>query len=144
LQNDYNVSYRLLCNYGRFQGWNSTIRNKGVEFGEHGRERRVENIKEVIHYGEPVNDYVMIEFEPHELQSKNDEIELFLHFGAKHSPMKTSWYKIKVNPLSPPDNLQQCILEEKENQFMYEVKEELGITDRQAIMKMLGRKITTK
>ena len=139
LQNDYNVSYRLLCTYGKFQGWNSTFRDPGVGFGEQGRERRVDNIKEVIHYGEPVNDYVTIEFDPYELQRNNNELELFLHFGAKHSPMKTSWYRIKVNPPSPSAKIQESIIARKENQYMHEVKEELGITDRQSILKILGR-----
>jgi hypothetical protein len=133
-QNDYNLWYRLITTNGKFQGWNAMIQNPGVKILKQGQERRVKNLQEVIHNGGPMQDNAMIEF-PLSHQ-KIYETELNLQFGAKLSPMKVSHYKIKCGS---QENQQDFIISKTENQYMFEAKEALGISERESIMKIIGR-----
>lgn len=143
LQNDYNLSYRLLCSNGKFRGWDDVFllnTNKEIRITDQGRIKEAFAQKEVIHYGEPLLFNSQIEFDRNELYSNGYESEIILFFGAKYSPMRASSYKIKLGPIIP-ENPQNCIKEAKENQYMYEIKEQKGISDRQAISAFLGRSI---
>jgi len=119
LQNDYNVSYRIVCTVGKINGWNSIFKNPGVSFGMGGHEKRVENIKDVIHYGEPVYQNELIIFDAHELQNASGQVEIMLVFGAKKSPMKICNYKLQTTQ-QPPANLNDWFIEIKENEMMSE------------------------
>jgi hypothetical protein len=138
-QNDFNVTYRLLSDLGQFRHWDSYMTNKPYEYQGNGHLRIYHNLKDIIHYGEPVMDTVNIEFNASELHSNNYETELNLLFAAKNSPMKTSIYKLKLGPDSP--DLNSCFIEKDENIFMYQLKEKIGITEQEGIEKILGRKV---
>lgn len=131
LQNDYNVNYRLLGISGK---------KSHTTYVKGGWEHSYNNTNTIIHYGEPFYDEIAIEFNPYELQKNNYETVIEMYFGAKYSPMKTCHYKIRLEPYYK-SNIQNCIIEKRENQFMYEIKESMGITDKEAIEKMLERPI---
>lgn len=119
LQNDYDVSYRIVCTVGKFMNWDVTFRDEGVSYGMGGHEKRVSNLKNVIHYGEPVYQGECIVIEPHELQKTSGQVEIMLVFGAKKSPMKCCSYKLQLTP-QPPANLNDWFIEIKENEMMSE------------------------
>lgn len=119
LQNDYNVSYRILFSVGEFQDSNKMSAPKGVSFDLNGAEKRVDNIKDVIHYGEPVYQLECVLFDAHKLQQASGKIEIMLVFGAKKSPMKICNYKLQITE-QPPTNLNDWFFEIKENEMMSE------------------------
>lgn len=119
LQNDYNVSYRVVCSIGEFHDRNTMSPPKGVSFSLNGAEKRVENIKDVIHYGEPVYQGECVLFDAHELLQASGQIEIMLVFGAKKSPMKICLYKLQITQPTPA-NLNDLFMDIQENEMMSE------------------------
>lgn len=113
-QNDQNVSIRLICNNGMFQGWNNPGMMSRFVFDQGGHEKRIKGIKDVIHYGEPVSHTDVIEFDPHQLQKDQDLTRIILSFGATNSPMKISSYQIQLSTAGSV-NLEEAIIEKREN-----------------------------
>jgi hypothetical protein len=139
LQNDYNVTYRLLCSQGLWEGWNNPIKQENIKFADDGHQKIVENLKGIIHFGNPVAHKSTIIFNPYEIERNNFQPQISLFFGAKLSPMKVSSYNINLkHPF--PRNFQDIILGNKlENRFMYEMPEDLENNERNKILRLLGR-----
>jgi hypothetical protein len=139
LQNDYNLSFRLLSDSGIFADYFPTGRqDPNVKFANNGHEKNRLNIKDVIYYGEPVHDRSTFKFEPKTLVANNWEVEVVLTFGAKYSPMKMCYYKLRLPTTSNPKDLQSCIIEKKENQSMRENSDK---NDDELVEYLIGRKI---
>lgn len=136
LQNDYNLAYRVICDRGVFQGWENIVHNPGISFDMQGHEKRRGNVKDIIHYGEPVRYTETIIFDPYEIQNIGT-VNISLLFGAKFSPIKISTYKLTL-PLSPekPNDFNIWFREIKENQMM---GEGIKSSEEDRIKKILGR-----
>jgi len=140
LQNEHEISYRILTLNGKFQGWNDPLRNIGVDFSNDGHELRCSNAKETLHFGEPYNEEFSLDIPKIKL-SKNNKIELRLFVGGKSSPMLVSEYVIEAPPFQHflTENLNDLVTVKRENKYLYEIQEEIGLTDSDIIKQYLGR-----
>lgn len=114
LQNDFDLSIRLICDIGRFVGWNELNPNPRIVYDNGGHEKRVKQVKDIVHYGEPISHTDTIEFNPHELQREGNTSRIVLSFGAKNSPMKISSYTVQLSTTGPV-NLNEALIEINEN-----------------------------
>jgi len=135
LQNDYNLSYRIVCDKGAFDNWQYQSHDPRVTFDMNGHEKRIFNAKDILHYGEPFQMQERIGFDLAELEKTHFQVTLLLVFGAKQSPMKMSTYKIKFSD-NRPDNYNTWIIEKNENKFMGEGVDK---TEDAKIKEILGR-----
>jgi hypothetical protein len=117
LQNEYNISYRLICNKGKFQHWNSQFQNINTSFESSGHEKRRHNAIDILHYGQPLRQIEIIEFDQILASNSKEQVELILAFGGKHSPMKMSTYILELTS-NKPKKLSSFLKEMKENQRM--------------------------
>ncbi len=138
LQNDYNLAFRIACDKGTFHGSQSFNMNKNLRYINGGHEVIRENVKDVIHNGDLIAESFNLVFNPQDLQNANWEVTIIVTFGAKYSPMKQSYYKIRLASFIDAAKINDCITEKKENQFMFEISEK---TDAQKIEGKIGRKI---
>jgi hypothetical protein len=106
LQNEENISFRLMCPQGIF--WRSQDANYSHMYLYGGHQLIFKNFIDVLHFGAPNMHTERLAFNPHELLTKfNNEVDLILTFGGKFSPLKTSSYKLNFknidwnNPLEP-------------------------------------------
>lgn len=139
VQNDYNLSYRIICSNGTFHGWNLPIPiAPNVKYDQNGHEKRVTSIKEVIHYGEPIHEEATLAFPESTLITNEWKTEIMLFFGAKLSPMKMSLYTIKLDSTESEESkdYNSWIVELNENTFMFDNTE---ITEREKIKLIVGR-----
>ncbi|MBA2613302.1 MAG: ATP-binding protein [Bacteroidetes bacterium] len=139
LQNDYNLSYRISCDIGKFHGHDLLNMNNNIRYLNGGHEILKLNVKDVLHYGEPIIENSILKFDPYKLQETNWEVTIIITFGAKNSPMKMCDYKLKLAPHIKTELINQCFTEIKENQFMFEVSEK---TEEEKIESRIGRKIS--
>lgn len=135
LQNDYNVSYRIVCSVGKFQSWDGHYQDEGVSYEMGGHEKRVVNFKDVIHYGEPIYHNECVVFDAQELSRVSGQVEIVLVFGAKKSPMKICTYKLQINQQAPAD-LNDWFIEINENQMM---SEGIDVTEEDKLKGFLDR-----
>ncbi|MES2620744.1 MAG: ATP-binding protein [Bacteroidota bacterium] len=138
-QNDYTLSCNLKCPEGIFSGWPTQVPTEGITFGYSGHEIRRYNIKDVFHSAEPVSVYDTIVFNYDKLHQANFEVSILLSFGAKLSPIKFCFYKLKIDPQILSVDKNKCFLEIRENTLTNEIKDELQLTDEEYIRKIIGR-----
>jgi len=102
-----------------------------------GKEYRVQNVKDVLYFGEPLEISHGIIIEPVEFQ--NDfNLNIYLRFGGKKSPMKASEYTLSFeNPR--PSNWNELIVDSKENRLISEIHADLGTTRERILQNLLGR-----
>lgn len=123
LQNDYNVSYRLFCDKGKFDGWNSHFGGNKIRYVTQGHEMIVSQAKDIIHYGEPIKESHSIEVDRNFI-IKDNKIKILLLFGAKYSPMKVSEYTITLPIIDEPvKNYNILFTDINENRFMHEISD---------------------
>ncbi len=136
LQNDYNISYRVMSSHGQFHGWNFGLQTQhNLSFEENGAILSVQNLKEVIHYGEMLHESRILHIPESTLEATDWHIELFLYFGAKNSPMKVSTYKLHLkNNITADYN--EWIEDYEENVLMSDL---VTISDEEKIRNILGR-----
>ncbi len=133
LQNEENLSFRLMCPQGLFVRANYP----GFEnlYGFDGHELIYTDQISVLHFGAPNMRQELLEFDPY-----NPEVDLVLSFGGKKSPMKTSFYKINLNGIdwNKPESLSHIIVEKEVNITMAKKQEELGTSKEETLKSILG------
>lgn len=137
LQNEHDINCRLIVSEGNFIGFGNHI---GVaKYYPNGKELVFSPAKTILFYGEPLLETESIEIY---LESINPEFEVYigLFFGGKSSPMMASEYVISLKsmPLGEYD-INSHFISINENQYLHEKKTTLGITDKDAVKKILGR-----
>ncbi|TAN15219.1 MAG: hypothetical protein EPN37_10145 [Chitinophagaceae bacterium] len=82
----------------------------------------------------------MLQFNLQELARANGEFEIMMYLGGKTSPLIFSHYKFRIdlNNLSPT-NVNDLIIERKENKYAFEYSDDLGMTEEQRINAILER-----
>lgn len=141
LQNDYNVYYSILCNIGQFNGWQTHMNsNNSIRYDQGGNRITNLNSKDVLYYGELLIDKWTLNINPYELQNNNNEINIIFSFGAKHSPMKISTYKLRLDINIKEDFNKRFYVEINENVLMSDHINNIGTSDQDFIESVLGRK----
>lgn len=137
LQNDFNLTYRIICDPGEFDSWINNTAPR-VTYGYGGQDKRVTAPFEVFHYGQPLLDLHTLIIDPYLLERNNFVVTILLSFGAKLSPLLSSNYKIKI-PLDWPEKWNVEYIEQTENIYSHEIKMNSGATEEESIKKILGR-----
>jgi len=119
LENEFDPSLRALISKGRFHGTNSG-------------ELRLQNLKDVLYYGESLLEHQTIYFDPNDFND-DYEVDLVMSFGGKKGPMKVSNYKLDLSDLNP-NHLNDLIIDRKENITLKELQDSKGTT-RESILK---------
>jgi len=140
LQNEENISFRLMCPQGIF--WRSQDQNYSHMYLYDGHQLIFKDFIDVLHFGAPNMHTERLVFNPHELLSKyNNEVDLLLSFGGKYSPLKTSSYKLDLSKIDwnnaiVPNYLFSTI---KENVLSADKQKDLGTTREDSLQKILKR-----
>ncbi len=133
LQNEEDVSFRLMCPEGTFV--KSADPRYNNMYGYEGHQLIYNDFIKVLHFGAPNTHQERLMFSPY-----TREVNLLLSFGGKYSPMKTTSYKLNLatidwNRTVTPTYL---IIEKEENKSMAEKKAELGTTKEDSLRVILG------
>lgn len=131
LQNEENLSYRIVSD-GVFPNYKNPNTIDSYHLG--GHEFRAKNVLDVFHFGEPLQESFVIQFNLNDL--KDQVARIHVTFGGKLSPRKTSDYEIdfkRINFEKPAENL----ITECENVTRIELQEKMGITKETILKKFL-------
>jgi len=133
-QNEENVSLELICGQGVFSG--SQFAHALPHYGNDGHVLSYDNYINVLHFSRNIIHSEELIFNPYQLIEYNNEVDLLLSFGGKFSPLKYSYYKLRVNNLMTQNQneLNSLIVEKEENYLSYEKQRQLGST-RESILK---------
>ncbi|HUM55463.1 MAG TPA: ATP-binding protein [Bacteroidales bacterium] len=140
LQNEENISFRLMCQQGIFS--RSQDPNFTHMYLYDGHQLIFKDFIDVLHFGAPNMHRERLVFNPHELSSKyGNKVKFLLSFGGKHSPLKTSSYsldfgKIDWNKAIEPNYLFTKI---EENVLSADKQKELGATREDLLRNILKR-----
>lgn len=140
LQNEENISYRLMCPQGVFT--HSRVPPLAHMYLYNGHQFVSKDEINVLHFGTPSHRSMRLEFDPNQvLANFQNQIDLLLSFGGRHSPAKTSRYKINLsninwNAAQKPNYLFSFI---EENVLIVDKQNELGTTKEQSLREILGR-----
>lgn len=136
LQNEHDVSYRLLTTSGYF--YKSKNPDYVSMYTMNGAQLNHKGFISVLHYGAPDNNNGIIILEPMELLKHNNKLNLLLSFGGKKSPMKSSMYELDLSHIdwNKKDHPNYLIVEKTENELISKRQELVG-TNREQILKDL-------
>lgn len=143
LQNEIDLSFRLMCPQGKFNGFNDSRYAHMYMFEGH-QLVNIDYIK-VLHFGAPNMHSARLIFDPYEVSSKfSNQVDLLLTFGGRFSPLKTSTYKLDFGKLNwnITDNPNYLFSFVEENKLSATKQEELGTTRENTLEIMLNRKFT--
>lgn len=139
LQNEYDVSYRVLCPQAQFEGslkpsLSPNYQMQGHEFINNG------HIK-ILHFGSPDKLSQKLVFDLEEIQEKNQsEIDIVLIFGGKNSPLKFSEYKLNFSlGTISGSNPAELLSYKLENITAAEKQKKLGTTRENLLKTILKR-----
>ncbi|MFV9482265.1 ATP-binding protein [Christiangramia sp. ASW11-125] len=136
LQNEHNITYRIYCPQAVFEESLQPIHS--VDYEEDGHLFNSHNIS-TLHYGMPEKNPERLIFNWEELAEKNNnEIELFLYFGGKQSPLKLSEYTLSLNGSISKFN-PKIIKVKRENIMLAEEHSRIGQTRETMLRKTLNR-----
>jgi len=131
-QNDEKLSYRVITEVGEFEHWQFKRANYSVD----GKECFHNPVKEVLRYGELIEESHTILIQPINLMGK--PVHLILTFGGRFSPQKNSIYKLDFNKF-PSKNAEDLIIERTENQSVRDIHERDGYTKQSILSSFLNR-----
>lgn len=140
LQNEENVSFRLMCPQGIFA--KSKVPQFQNMYGYNGRQLIHKDLIDVLHFGSPNHHSEQLIFNPNELQSQHqNKVDLLLTFGGKSSPLKSSRYKLDFSKInwSKVDNPNYLFEEIEENKLFSEIQKEKKSTRESTLKVILNR-----
>jgi hypothetical protein len=134
LQNEEQLSFRVVAEngiYGRYgqPEFNHLYRLSGHEYFE-------ENAREIFYFGEPVREAEVLLFDPYEVGQKQNRAVLFITFGGKLSPRKTSEYILDFTKIHSHD-LNDMIIQKKENRLTKDVQDDKGVNKESIIQSIM-------
>lgn len=137
LQNEEQISFRLLCIGGYFQR-SRTARvipsRPRAEYEMGGQELVYEGFADVLHFGTPrtYNDTLVVNRET--LRENKSQLILLLSFGGRKSPAKTTSYTLDFGrQIIRPETPDMLISEAKENVLFSELHQKLNKTPQDSI-----------
>lgn len=129
LQNEENITYRLMTTTGRF----------------HNRLHEAESYnfvgnEPILHFGMPCISNQVIVIPRNELPD-NCEVHLMLSYAGKKSPAKTSNYTLNLNniDLGNRQNTSPVLISEEGNKLISQRQDELGTSRESTLFHALGR-----
>jgi len=139
LQNEEDISYRLICKQAKFAGSLNPLTAHNYSMQGH-QFTNVGNI-DILHFGAPEMASQRLIFNLDTLADEhNYEMDLVLFFGGKKSPLKFSEYKLNFgNGQIAPQNLIRLITKIEENIPASEKQKALGITRENLLNSILKR-----
>lgn len=134
VQNEENITYRLVVHPGRFQSRMQSD-SPGTYEGKEG----------LLHFGAPMMNSGRIVISDQELRATNNLVTLALVIGGKKSPAKSSVYKLNLQNvnLSDPKDTAGLIVSMEENQLLSEKQDQLGSSREDTLRLILGREPST-
>ena len=143
LQNDEDVSFRLMCPQGIFAGsMNST--NEGLVYAYEGHQLIHKDLIKTIHYGGPNKHHAKLIFNPVKLSGEmKNTVNLMLTFGGRKSPMKSSDYTLDMSKIQwdNKENPNYLIQEADENVLFSELQNRNNTTKKDQLKGLLGRDV---
>lgn len=138
LQNAHNLTYRLLCGQGIFEGSLNARTNKYYTCQGHMYVHK--DLNEILHFGAPDTNNQRIIFNMEDLADKNNyEMDLILTFGGRKSPLKISKYKLDFSGSIAVNNPVGLFKNKIENKLMSEYQKNLGSTRENQLGSILKR-----
>lgn len=125
LENEKNISLRVLNNKGNFRSSNSP-------------ELRFPNLKEVFYFGEPIAESDTIVLTNRAFDNDDYTLDLTMYFGGEKSPLKISEYTLDLSNLAAAD-LNDLIVNKEENITFKEKQMDLGVNREALLRDFLGR-----
>ena len=136
LQNEENVSYRLICGQAVFAGsLNSQTKHN---YTMNGHQYTSINNIDILHFGSPEMNSQRLIIDLQQLADVyNNEMDLLLYFGGKKSPLKFSEYKLNFanNPVSGKNPI-GLLANIKENVLASDKQKALG-TNRENLLEAI-------
>lgn len=139
LQNEQDISYRLICGQAVFAG--SLNPRTSQYYSLQGHQYNNRNHIEILHFGAPEMNSQKLIFNLENLADKhNYEMDLVLFFGGKKSPLKFSEYKLNFgNGSISAENPVHLITNIEENVLASEKQKALGTTRENLLDTILKR-----
>lgn len=138
LQNEQDISYRLICGQAIFAG--SLNANTAKYYGMEGHQYINKNNIDILHFGAPELNSQRLIFNLSELGDQhNYEMDLVLFFGGKKSPLKFSEYKLNFSGSISEINPVGLISSTEENILASEKQKALGTTRENLLETLLRR-----
>jgi hypothetical protein len=111
----------------------------GTGFGMKGHEWKKKD-EQTIYYNQPIRYLEELSVNPHELQQRQNLLEIWMVFGSTTTPLIRSWYKLRIDPTrAEVADLNTLIVEKEENKFWFEYEDRLGMTETERMRGILGR-----
>lgn len=138
-QNEYDVSYRLLCPQAQFAGAEKQSESKHYDM--QGHQFINKDFIKTLHFGAPDSTTQRLIFNLEELADNfNSEMDLVLIFGGKKSPLKFSEYKLdfsigRISGFAPVELFKSKV----ENILAVDKQKKLGTTRENLLETILKR-----
>jgi hypothetical protein len=138
LQNEYNLTYRLMCGQAIFAGSQKPQLAKYYTMKGHMYVHK--DLNDILHFGAPDRNPQRLVFNKEELtDNHNNKMDLILTFGGKLSPLKISQYKLDFSGPVTLNNPVSLFESKKENILSAERQKELGTTRENLLERILKR-----
>ncbi|MFO7853314.1 MAG: AlbA family DNA-binding domain-containing protein [Bacteroidota bacterium] len=140
LQNEEDVSFRLVCPQGIFT--KSQIHQYQNMYSYGGHQLIHKELIKVLHFGWPNIHTERLKFIPDDLlDNHQNKVELLLSFGGKYSPLKSSDYKLNFANIdwNNQDDPNYLIVELNENILLSELQRKLNKTREDTLKSLLKR-----
>lgn len=114
------------------------LQGNAAEYFMDNHDKRVTNAIETLYYNQPYTVSETIRLTP--AQMKDSEIRILFYFAGKKSPLLTCSYKLRPNfNIVSQDDVDDFIIQRKENQYSYEYSDQLDLTEEDRIRQVVGR-----
>lgn len=138
LQNEYNLTYRLMCGPAIFAGSRNPQLAKYYTMEGHMYVHK--DLNDILHFGAPDRNTQRLLFNMEDLaDNHNYKMDLILTFGGKKSPLKISDYKLDFSGPITANNPVGLFESKKENILSAERQKELGTTRENLLEHILKR-----
>lgn len=141
LQNEENISFRLMCPQGVFSTYGQVYAEPPI-YNKDGQQLVYKEFASILSFGTPHIHNDQIRFTPNSLLTNfQNKVELFLSFQGKKSPSKISEYELDFNKIDwgRMDNPNYLISSLNENVLMSERQEALGTNKETTLNNILNR-----
>ena len=138
LQNEYNVSYRLMCDRGKFA---TCIENPDSPDCRMDGNQIVHEFNSVLSFGFPFRTIQSVVLTTLSLSQSSGQVNLILQVVGKNSPGRMSKYKLDFNQPARYNTveLNRRLIEISENKLMIDLQEATGLTRLEQLRTVLER-----
>jgi len=135
-QNDENLHCRIISDQGKIMGLSGTPGQLDGAI-QAGSDYIPGIIAATIYYGNYVHHSFKLAVSRRTLVEKGRKCKIRLHFGARYSPMKLSFYELEIRSTLEAGKKNDIIVNKQENMFFHEHEEKQGWTEQYLIERNL-------